>query len=32
LLERLNAMLRERSGGSTPAVLPNAVHIEIGTS
>ena len=30
--ERLNGMLRERSGGSGPAVLANAIHIGIGTS
>jgi ubiquinone/menaquinone biosynthesis C-methylase UbiE len=30
--ERLNGMLRERSGGSGPAVLTNAIHIGLGTS
>ncbi len=29
--ERLDGMLRERSGGSGPAVLTHAVHIGIGT-
>jgi ubiquinone/menaquinone biosynthesis C-methylase UbiE len=29
---RLDAMLRERSGGSEPAVLTNVIHIGIGTS
>jgi ubiquinone/menaquinone biosynthesis C-methylase UbiE len=30
--ERLDGMLRERSGGGGPAVLTNAIHIGIGTS
>ncbi len=30
--DRLNGMLRERSGGSGRAVLTNAIHIGIGTS
>lgn len=30
--ERLDGMLRERSGGSGPAVLTNQIHVGIGTS